>query len=166
MLPSIQITSSNFTVGMNLYIYSHNLNQKLLPSLCKKEYIYLSFTTLLFIAHKLNQTIFFYMKIKLTQVEASVIAGLVLGLSAQTFWQSSAIADTRVRGYHRSNGTYVQPYYRSDPNGTKSDNYSNCGNVNPYTGQTGTRNCNSSNSPQREYPNSSPTRNHRSYWGR
>lgn len=70
------------------------------------------------------------MKIKVTQVGASLLTGLVLGLSAQTFWQSSAIADTRVNGYYRSNGTYVQPYYRSDPNGTTNDNYSTRGNVN------------------------------------
>lgn len=29
-----------------------------------------------------------------------------------------------VRGYTRSNGTYVQPYYRSNPNGLRYDNYS------------------------------------------
>lgn len=29
-----------------------------------------------------------------------------------------------VRGYTRSNGTYVQPYYRSNPNGLLYDNYS------------------------------------------
>lgn len=30
----------------------------------------------------------------------------------------------RVNGYYRSNGTYVQPYYRSNNNGLKYDNYS------------------------------------------
>lgn len=28
-----------------------------------------------------------------------------------------------VRGYYRSNGTYVQPYVRSSPNALKYDNY-------------------------------------------
>lgn len=37
------------------------------------------------------------MKIKVNQVGASLITGLVLGLSLQTFWQSSAIADTSGR---------------------------------------------------------------------
>ncbi|MEA5604998.1 hypothetical protein [Nostoc sp. UHCC 0252] len=37
------------------------------------------------------------MKIKVTQVGASLITGLVLGLSLQTFWQSSAIANTSGR---------------------------------------------------------------------
>lgn len=29
----------------------------------------------------------------------------------------------QVRGYYRSNGTYVQPHYRSNPDGDKSNNY-------------------------------------------
>lgn len=49
-------------------------------------------------------------------------------------------ADTYVRGYYRSNGTYVQPHYRSDSDGDRSNNYSSRGNVNPYTGQIGTKN--------------------------
>ena len=44
-----------------------------------------------------------------------------------------------VRGYFRSNGTYVQPHYRSGANGIASDNWSARGNVNPYTGKFGTQ---------------------------
>ena len=51
---------------------------------------------------------------------------------------SIVMADVHVRGHYRSNGTYVQPHYRSSPNGTTLDNYSTKGNVNPYTGQAGT----------------------------
>jgi hypothetical protein len=51
----------------------------------------------------------------------------------------TAEAQVRVRGYYRSNGTYVQPYYRSYPNSTQWDNWSTVGNLNPYTGQWGTR---------------------------
>lgn len=47
-------------------------------------------------------------------------------------------AAVRVKGYHRKDGTYVQPHYRSSPNRTKFDNYSTKGNVNPYTGKAGT----------------------------
>ena len=43
----------------------------------------------------------------------------------------------QVRGYTRSDGTYVQPYYRSDVNDTVRDNYSYKGNTNPYTGEEG-----------------------------
>jgi hypothetical protein len=52
----------------------------------------------------------------------------------------SLFADTYVKGYYRKNGTYVQPHYRSTANGTKSDNWSTKGNVNPYTGKKGTKN--------------------------
>lgn len=48
-----------------------------------------------------------------------------------------ASAASRVRGYYRSSGTYVQPHYRSTPNRYKSDNYSTKGNYNPYTGKKG-----------------------------
>jgi hypothetical protein len=50
---------------------------------------------------------------------------------------SAAFAD-HVDGYYRSNGTYVNGYERSAPNGTVTDNYSYQGNTNPYTGQVGT----------------------------
>jgi hypothetical protein len=51
---------------------------------------------------------------------------------------SATLANQYVHGYTRSNGTYVQPYYRSSPNGTVGDNFSYKGNVNPYTGAVGT----------------------------
>lgn len=43
-----------------------------------------------------------------------------------------------VKGYTRSNGTYVEPHYRTAPNKTINDNYSTYPNVNPYTGKQGT----------------------------
>ena len=49
-----------------------------------------------------------------------------------------ADADVYVRGHYRSNGTYVQPHYRSDPDGNPYNNWSTKGNVNPYTGKRGT----------------------------
>jgi hypothetical protein len=55
-----------------------------------------------------------------------------------TFFTAVAFADQHVHGYMRSNGTYVQPYYRSSPNGIVRDNFSYKGNVNPYTGAVGT----------------------------
>jgi len=50
---------------------------------------------------------------------------------------SSAIADSYVHGYTRSNGTYVAPYYRSSPDSSYNNNWSVSPNVNPYTGQQG-----------------------------
>jgi flagellar motor protein MotB len=53
-------------------------------------------------------------------------------------------ADARVsvKGYYRKDGTYVKPHYRSDPDGSKTNNWSYCGNVNPTTGKVGTVDCN------------------------
>lgn len=51
---------------------------------------------------------------------------------------NNAFADTWVNGYTRSDGTYVNGYYRTRPNYTKLDNYSTKGNYNPYTGKAGT----------------------------
>jgi hypothetical protein len=42
-----------------------------------------------------------------------------------------------VRGYHRADGIYVKPHYRTAPNNTPWDNFSTIGNVNPYTGEVG-----------------------------
>jgi hypothetical protein len=50
-----------------------------------------------------------------------------------------ADADVHVRGYYRSSGTYVQPHWRSDPDGNFNNNWSTYPNVNPYTGTIGTR---------------------------
>ena len=61
-------------------------------------------------------------------------------ISQFTFGQSTVY----VGGHYKSNGTYVQPYYRTSPNNTVYDNWSTYPNVNPYTGQTGTKNYNNS----------------------
>lgn len=45
---------------------------------------------------------------------------------------------TSVSGYTRSNGTHVSSYHRTSPNSTQRDNYSTIGNINPYTGKSGT----------------------------
>ena len=50
---------------------------------------------------------------------------------------TGAEAATRVSGYFRSNGTYVNSYYRTSADSYKSNNYSSYGNYNPYTGRRG-----------------------------
>ena len=45
--------------------------------------------------------------------------------------------DVRVKGYFRSDGTYVPGHYRSAPDGNPWNNYSTRGNINPYTGKPG-----------------------------
>lgn len=44
-----------------------------------------------------------------------------------------------VKGYTSKNGNYVAPHRQTNPNGTRSDNWSTKGNVNPYTGKAGTK---------------------------
>jgi len=51
----------------------------------------------------------------------------------------TADAAVRVRGTFRSNGTYVQPHYRSNPDRSFYNNWSTYPNINPYTGAIGTR---------------------------
>jgi hypothetical protein len=48
-----------------------------------------------------------------------------------------ADAQTWVNGYTREDGTYVQGHYRSERNHTNHDNYSTSGNINPFTGSSG-----------------------------
>lgn len=61
---------------------------------------------------------------------------LFLGLS---LFLGSVVADVRVRGHFRKDGTYVAPHMRSSPNSTTLDNWSTKGNINPYTGQVGNK---------------------------
>jgi len=77
-----------------------------------------------------------------------ILCALVILTAGQAF------ADTYVRGYTRKDGTYVQPHMRSDRNGTTLDNWSTRGNVNPYTGQQGTRDPYPSYNYQPTYGNS------------
>ncbi len=53
------------------------------------------------------------------------------------FASLSLTAQTRVRGYYKSDGTYVRSHVRSTRNYTNHDNWSTVGNVNPYTGTRG-----------------------------
>jgi hypothetical protein len=64
-----------------------------------------------------------------------LIAALVLPTLAVPAVAQKTVA---VRGYVRSDGTYVQPSTRTAPNSTKTDNWSSAPNVNPYTGKAGT----------------------------
>lgn len=45
----------------------------------------------------------------------------------------------RVKGYTTKSGTYVAPHHRTSPDRSKSNNWSTKGNVNPYTGEGGTK---------------------------
>ena len=62
-----------------------------------------------------------------------------------------------VRGYTRSNGTYVAPYHRTHADHNFYNNWSTYPNINPYTGQIGTR-----LTPPSSSWNTFPSRG---YWG-
>lgn len=65
--------------------------------------------------------------------------GLLALASASLLVSGTASADKYVKGHVKKDGTYVQGHYKTDPNGTKNDNYSTKGNKNPYTGKKGTK---------------------------
>lgn len=70
-----------------------------------------------------------------------LLISLLLGIFALAILAPTGVeAASRVKGYTKKNGTYVQPHYRSSPNRSKLDNWSTRGNYNPYTGRKGTVN--------------------------
>ncbi len=75
-----------------------------------------------------------------------------LVVAALLFASGVASADEYVNGYVKKDGTYVAPYRRTDSNGTKNDNYSTTGNVNPYTGQKGDKPRDDYFAPKKEEP--------------
>ncbi len=67
-----------------------------------------------------------------------IIAAFLLAaiFSVGFFNFTEARGSVHVNGYYRKNGTYVQPHYRSAPDGNPYNNWSYPGNTNPYTGKT------------------------------
>ncbi len=61
-----------------------------------------------------------------------------LAISAACAFVGTADDGAYVRGYYKSDGTYVAPHYRSSPNRSYNDNWSVSPNRNPYTGRQGT----------------------------
>jgi hypothetical protein len=60
---------------------------------------------------------------------------IVLAAAVTLTASSPSWAAEYIQGYYRSNGTYVQPYWRSDPDGNPFNNYGYPANLNPYTGE-------------------------------
>lgn len=53
---------------------------------------------------------------------------------------SSGGSSHSVKEYTKKDGTYVAPSHATNPDSTKSNNWSQKGNVNPHTGKEGTKN--------------------------
>jgi hypothetical protein len=81
-------------------------------------------------------------------IAMAVLAATVTAASAQYGYRNNTYggygtgsnsSNHAVQGYTTQNGTYVQPHYQTNPNNNTFDNYGTRGNINPYTGQMGTR---------------------------
>ncbi|MEO8513451.1 MAG: SH3 domain-containing protein [Ignavibacteria bacterium] len=68
------------------------------------------------------------------------IINLLLLIAVFCFVSSDLVSQVKVKGYYKKDGTYVQPHYRSNPDGNPYNNWSYPGNTNPYTGKTATGN--------------------------
>ena len=66
----------------------------------------------------------------------AILVGLIALVCAET---SLARGPVHVRGYTTKSGKYVAPHYRSAPDHSRYNNWSTVGNVNPYTGKSGTK---------------------------
>jgi opacity protein-like surface antigen len=75
----------------------------------------------------------------------------LLFLVAIASFTTTALADTYVQGYVRKDGTYVQPHYRSSPDSSYNNNWSVQPNVNPYTGEVGTKSPTWNDQPPSDY---------------
>lgn len=88
-----------------------------------------------------------------------VLFCLTVAVAALTIFEQ-VHADVYVNGYVRSNGTYVQPHFRSNPDGNFYNNWSTYPNTNPYTGRVGTH----STPSYRSTPSYYSTPSYRSYY--
>lgn len=86
-------------------------------------------------------------------MKKSIIAFSIMTTILISFAQS-AFAGSKVSGYYRKDGTYVQSHYRSSSNDTKRDNWSTYGNTNPHTGEDGTKKYYNYNNYGRNHTNS------------
>ena len=96
---------------------------------------------------------------------------LLVSAAVMAFFAAAQVAsaDVYVNGYVRSDGTYVQPHYRSQADGNFYNNWSTYPNINPYTGQTGTWHTSPYSYGHGSFGGSSSYRSYspsRSSWGR
>ena len=73
---------------------------------------------------------------------ALVVAGPVIARGHPGHSSRSSTAspgEHLVSGYTTKNGTHVAPHYQTNADSTRNDNYSTRGNVNPHTGEAGTK---------------------------
>lgn len=62
----------------------------------------------------------------------------VAALLSATALGALAAGQHNVNGHTRRDGTYVAPHQRTNPDSSRTNNWSSRGNTNPYTGKEGT----------------------------
>ncbi|NLH79491.1 MAG: hypothetical protein GX458_01430 [Phyllobacteriaceae bacterium] len=67
----------------------------------------------------------------------AIALGLIAGPALAKSGGGSARGQYYVRSYTTHSGVYVPGHYNTTPNGTRLDNWSTVGNVNPHTGKPG-----------------------------
>lgn len=77
---------------------------------------------------------------------------LLLAVSLASIAFAAQAKDTYVSPHITRDGRLVEGHFKSAPNDTKLDNYSTRGNVNPYTGQAGTKDPWAAPAPRYESP--------------
>lgn len=83
---------------------------------------------------------------KITNLTAVIVA-LAISLLAPT--SVEAKGSHSVRGHVTKKGTYVAPHRSTNPDSSRSNNWSSKGNVNPYTGKKGTQDPSRPRSPRK-----------------
>ena len=68
-----------------------------------------------------------------------IVFAFLLALTAGAASAKGSGGSHGVRGHATKKGSYVPPHHATNPDGRKSNNWSQKGNVNPYTGKEGTK---------------------------
>jgi len=71
------------------------------------------------------------------KANSSLSTGDCVVFSSESGGSFSSTPYGSVKGYFKSNGTYVAPHYRTKANSQTYDNWSSKGNTNPFTGKKG-----------------------------
>jgi len=80
-----------------------------------------------------------FLCIAITLILLSIVVGPAVQAQGSGTRGRRSSSSVYVRPYVTKNGTYVEGYYRTYPNSTRLDNWSTKGNVNSFTGQSGTK---------------------------
>ena len=85
---------------------------------------------------------FINMKINMNKIKKIIIGAtaFLVVVTPLLFLAPDAEAITSVKGYIKKNGSYVAPYFRSNKDNSKLNNFSTKGNVNIFTGKKGSVN--------------------------